>query len=171
MPESTASDKLFKTLNFWQLLVAVVVCEAAGIIGSVFTFSSIPTWYAALNKPFFSPPNWIFGPVWIALYFLMGVSLYIIWRSVKTLHPEDRKKGLQYFFAQLLLNTLWSIVFFGIHAIFWALLIIIALWILIFLTIVSFVKVNKTAAILLYPYIAWVSFAAILNFAISFLNT
>lgn len=149
-----------------KILIAIAVCQLAGAIGSLFTFSAIPNWYAALNKPFFSPPNYVFGPVWTLLYFLMGVSLYLIWVSKN----NHRKKALKIFFIQLTLNALWSIIFFGLKSPLLALLDIIALWISIILTIKAFSKISSAAAGLLIPYIAWVSFASLLNLFIVILN-
>ena len=157
-----------KLNNFLKLVIAIVVSELAGVIGSVFTISSIPTWYSTLQKPSFSPPNWIFGPAWTTLYFFMGVAAFLVWR-----HGVERKEvktALAIFGGQLALNTLWSIIFFGLHNPFWAFVEIIILWLAILLTIVSFYKVSKTAAYLLLPYILWVSFASVLNFSILVLN-
>lgn len=144
-----------------KLLLAVGVCLGAGIVGSAFTFDSIPTWYATLNKPFFSPPNWIFGPVWTTLYILMGISLYLVWK---------KRPIPMVFWVQLTLNAVWSIFFFGLKNPKLAFVDVIALWIGIFLTIKAFYKINKPAGNLLLPYIAWVSFASLLNLAIIILN-
>jgi len=138
------------------------LCESAGIVSSIFTFNAVATWYLTLEKPFFNPPSWIFGPVWITLYFLMGVSLFLVWGK--------KKSDLKWFWIQLVLNSLWSIVFFGLRSPALAFVIIILLWISIFLTIKSFMKVNKTSAYLLFPYLAWVSFATLLNLSIVVLN-
>lgn len=153
--------------NFLKLATSIIVCQLAGIIGSIFTISSIPTWYASLNKPFFNPPNWIFGPVWTILYLLMGVSLYLIWQQKKS---KKRTNALIVFASQLGLNTLWSIIFFGMQSPFLAFLVIVGLLIFIILTIIKFFPLSKTAAYLLIPYILWVSFASILNFSIVVLN-
>ena len=157
---------MFKIKNFSLLLFSILLCEGAGIIGSVFTISSIPTWYATLNKPFFSPPNYVFGPVWIALYALMGISLYLVLVS-----KIDRKDfAYKIFFTQLILNTLWSIIFFGMRDPMLAFIEIIILWICILYTIKSFNLISKLAAYLLYPYFIWVTFASVLNFSIWMLN-
>jgi translocator protein len=151
-----------------RLVACVLLCELAGVIGSAFTLSSIPTWYAGLNKPFFSPPNWVFGPVWITLYALMGVSLYIVWRMGLT---EKRvKDAAAAFLAQLILNTSWSIAFFGLKSPLAGLLVIIPLWSAIALSIVRFRRISLSAAALLIPYILWVSFAMLLNLSILALN-
>lgn len=148
--------------EFLRLIGFILLCQAAGIIGSIFTFNSVNTWYPTLEKPFFNPPSFVFGPVWTTLYFLMGISLFLVWGK--------KKIDLRWFWAQLSLNTIWSIIFFGLKNPLFALIIIIFLWISIFQTIKSFKKVNKKASYLLYPYIAWVSFAAILNLSIVLLN-
>ena len=97
-----------------KLLGAVIMCQLAGFIGSVFTFNSVNTWYLTLNKPFFNPPSWIFGPVWVSLYFLMGISLYLVWN--KGFKSKVSKSALSFFITQLVLNSLWSIIFFGLKS-------------------------------------------------------
>ncbi len=150
------------------IVIAVVICELAGFIGSIFTMPSIPGWYAGLAKPSFSPPNAIFGPVWITLYALMGIAAWLVYD--KGLKGADVKRALSIFTAQLIVNVLWSIMFFGAHHILGAFVIIVALWILIAATIQLFGKVSKPAAVLLVPYILWVSFAAVLNASLYVLN-
>lgn len=150
------------TIKIPKLIFSIGVCLGAGVLGSFFTVSSIATWYQTLNKPFFSPPNWIFGPVWTILYILMGISLYVIW---------TKKKVPSVFWIQLILNALWSIIFFGMGNFALALVDIVVLWIAIVLTIKVFYKINKLAGQLLVPYLAWVSFASILNLAIVLLNS
>jgi tryptophan-rich sensory protein len=148
--------------KYIKLLLAIIICEGAGLIGTIFTFNSVTTWYVTLNKPFFNPPSWIFGPVWTILYFLMGISLYLAWGT--------KKISLKWFWIQLVLNSLWSILFFGLKNPPLAFLGIILLWVAIFMTIKSFRKKNKTASKLLIPYLGWVSFASILNLFIILLN-
>lgn len=133
----------------------------AGIVGSFFTVKSVSGWYSTLNKPSFNPPNWLFGPVWVTLYTLMGVSLFLIWQQKE---KTDIKPALGIFAVQLILNTLWSVIFFGLHQPFFAFIEIIALWASILMTILVFHKVSGIAAYLLIPYFLWVSFAGILNF-------
>jgi translocator protein len=151
-------------------IVIFVLCISipflAGFIGSFFTMDAIPTWYAGLNKPDFNPPNWIFGPVWSLLYLLMGVSLYLIWNS----EDKSKKFAIWVFATQIILNTLWSILFFGMQNPLIAFIEIIILWIVIALNIFLFFKINKVAGILLVPYILWVSFASFLNYSIMILN-
>jgi len=153
--------------KYLKLLASVVLCEGAGIFGSLLTFSSITSWYINLNKPFFNPPNSIFGPVWTILYLLMGISLYLVWVSPKS---KFKKIGIKLFLAQLGLNVLWSLVFFGGKSPIGGLVVILPLAFLIYKTIKSFGNISKTSAILLYPYLAWVSFATILNLSIVILN-
>ncbi len=146
-----------------KLILSIVICQLAGVIGSVFTAKSVSTWYLTLNKPLFTPPGWLFGPVWISLYFLMGVALFLIWQ-------KKDKKALTFFSVQLVFNAFWSIAFFGLKSPLFGLIVIIILWILILLTIIKFFKISKSAGWLLIPYILWVSFASILNFALFLLN-
>lgn len=157
-----------KNIKFLPLSISLVLPFIAGGIGSYFTAPAITTWYATLEKPFFNPPNWIFGPVWTLLYIFMGISFYLVW-TTHTKKPE-RVFGIRLFMIQLAVNTLWSIIFFGLQSPSLALLVIIILWILIFLTIKNFLKISKPASWLLIPYLAWVSFAALLNIAITLLN-
>lgn len=152
--------------NFIKLLISIIVCQVAGVIGAIFTTPAISGWYKSLQKPFFNPPNWIFSPVWIFLFLLMGISLYLVWdRGVR-----ENKKAIIIFGVQLVLNIFWSIIFFGLKSPGFAFLEIIILWLAILTTIISFYKVSKTAGLLLIPYILWVSFALILNFFLWQLN-
>jgi len=146
-----------------KLLLFIAICEGAGLIGSVFTFPAISTWYKFLNKPSFSPPNFLFGPAWITLYFLMGISLYLIWR-------KKNKNALVFFWIHLFFNATWSVMFFGLRSPLLGLINILILWVLIVVVIHKFWKINKTAGILLLPYLAWVSFATYLNYSIWLLN-
>lgn len=149
-------------------IVFILICEAVGFLGSFFTAPAIPNWYAGLQKPSFSPPNWLFAPVWLILYALMGVAAYLVW-AVGMKKPKV-KLALVLFVVQLILNLLWSLFFFKMQAPFYALVEIIALWWLILLTMVNFLKVSKPAGWLLLPYLLWVSFATLLNFYIVKLN-
>ncbi len=154
--------------GYIKLLIAVFTCELIGIISTPFTIAAIPTWYATLSKPVFSPPNWIFGPVWTVLYALMGISLYLVW--MKSTKNKRVKQALALFAFQLLLNFLWSFLFFGLQNQLLGFIDIILLWIIIALTIRAFYSLSKPAAYLLFPYIIWVSFAFLLNLSIVFLN-
>lgn len=146
----------------------VILCESIGVIGSVFTASSIPTWYATLVKPELAPPNWIFGPVWTTLYALMGIAAFLVWRN--GWWNRNVKIALGVFVAQLLLNLLWSIIFFGLQAPLAAFIEIIILWCAIAATILAFARISKSAAWLLVPYLVWVSFAGYLNYMLWALN-
>ncbi len=157
------------TLNeILKLVVSIIICLLAGFLGSIFTAPSIPGWYVTLIKPSFTPPNWVFAPVWTGLYVLMGISAFLVWR--KGLDNRLVNSGLRVFILQLILNTLWSFLFFGLRSPLLGFLEIILLWICILLTILSFFRVSKAAAILLLPYILWTSFAAIFNFSLWRLN-
>jgi len=158
-------------INIKRILIfvfCILFCELAGILGSFFTTPAIPTWYATINKPAFTPPNWLFAPVWIALFALMGVALYLILTAEKS--TAYRKHAIFFFMVQLILNIAWSALFFGMQNPFCAFLEIIALWLAIAITMCLFWRVHKKATLLLSPYILWVSFAAILNFSVWRLN-
>ena len=153
-----------KINNFLKLVIAIIITELAGIIGSIFTVAAIPTWYAALSKPALNPPNWIFAPVWNTLFILMGIAAWLVWR--RGWDKKSVRTALTIFLVQLILNSLWSIIFFGLRnpgAAFWE---IIILWLAIIVTIIWFYKVSRAAAYLLIPYILWVSFAGYLNLSI-----
>jgi tryptophan-rich sensory protein len=150
------------------IFVAVLICELAGIAGSLFTAPAIAGWYAGLTKPAFNPPNWLFAPVWTSLYALMGLAAWLVYD--KGARRDDVKRALFVFVAQLILNVLWSIMFFGAHQILGAFVIIVALWTLILGMILRFLKISKAAAYLLVPYLLWVSFATVLNASLYVLN-
>lgn len=154
-------------IKLLKLLGLIAVCEGVGLLGSLFTIPSISTWYAHLNKPPFGPPNWVFGPVWTALYLLMGVALFLVLE-------KKLKKQIDYFVVlfliQLFLNFLWSVIFFGLHLPLVAFLEIVLLWLSILLLIINFWKFSKLASLILTPYLCWVSFASILNLVIVILN-
>ena len=152
----------------FKLIIAIVVCQLAGVIGSIFTVSAIPTWYATLAKPALNPPSWVFGPVWTALYALMGIAAFLVWNQ--GWGRKDVRRALTVFGIQLVLNALWSIIFFGLHSPGWAFADIIALWLAIVWTMVLFYRISKPAMWLLVPYILWVSFATYLNYSIYVLN-
>ena len=154
--------------NFFKLIVSILLPFIAGGIGSFFTMPNIPTWYATLNRPSLSPPNWIFGPVWTILYIIIGISLFLVWRN--GLDKKGAKIALVIFLVQLVLNSLWSILFFGLQNPLFAFIEIIFLWIFILLMIISFYRISKVAGLILIPYILWVSFAGYLNFMIWILN-
>ena len=159
---------VLKLNEILKLVVSIIVCQLAGIIGAFFTTPAIPSWYAALNKPSFTPPDWVFGPVWITLYFLMGIAAFILWR--RGLDKEGVKPALVIFLVQLVLNALWSVVFFGLRSPMAGAVVIFVLWVAILLTILRFFRLSIVAGSLLLPYILWVSFAAVLNMSIWILN-
>ncbi len=152
-----------------KLVLCIIGCELVGIAGTPFTINTIPTWYASLNKPIFSPPNWIFGPVWTILYFMMGVSLYLVLK--KGWQKKEIKHAVAFFLIQLALNFIWTPIFFGLRSPLWGLVTIVTLWTYIALTMKNFYPISKTAFYLLIPYLLWVSFATALNASILFLNT
>lgn len=154
--------------DFIKLILAVVVCEAAGVVGSVFTAPSIPTWYAGLVKPAIAPPSWVFAPVWTLLFALMGIAAFLVWRE--GWKWRSVKIALAIFTGQLALNTLWSILFFGLRNPGLAYAEIILLWLAILVTIAVFHRISRAAAWLLVPYILWVTFASYLNFLLWRLN-
>ncbi len=151
-----------------KLLASLAVVLAAGGIGSLATTSAIPTWYRSLTKPSFNPPDWLFGPAWTLLYLLMAVAAWLVWKQ--GIGAAGVKLALGAFVLQLVLNSLWSVFFFGMRSPLAGLVDIIVLWMAIVATIVLFFRVSIPAGILLLPYLAWVSFAAVLNAAIVRLN-
>lgn len=155
-----------------KLVVSILGCQLVGIAGTPFTLSSIPDWYMGLTKPWFAPPNWLFGPAWTLLYFLMGVAVYLIWtqKPAKKAALNRVKLALKWFLIQLILNGIWSPIFFGLRSPELGLLIIVVMWLAIAATIKQFFGVSRTAGYLLLPYLAWVSFATVLNFSIVVLN-
>jgi len=156
------------TIKFIKLTASIAICLTAGFVGSIFTTPAIDSWYATINKPSFNPPNWIFAPVWTTLFILMGISLYLIMQQSSA--GKNIKKSLYLFFGQLLLNIIWSVIFFGFKNPALALIEIIILLAVIILTTKEFKKINPLASWLFWPYICWVGFALILNFSIWFLN-
>jgi benzodiazapine receptor len=150
-----------------KLFLSLGLVMGLGVLGSLFTTPEIGGWYATLKKPSFNPPNSIFAPVWSTLYGLMGISLFLVWKQPASVL---RNTALWFFAWQFAFNFCWSIIFFRLHAIGWALVEIVLLWLLILATIVVFIKVSRVAAILLVPYLAWVSFAAVLTAFIWRLN-
>lgn len=151
-----------------KLLFSILICQVVGVIGSIFTSSSISTWYPKLVKPAFTPPSWVFAPVWITLYFLMGLSLFLL--MVKWKENGRVKITLYFFAAQLFLNGAWSYLFFGLRNPLYGLIGIILLWVMILLTIITAFNISRFAAMMLIPYLAWVTIATLLNFYIWRLN-
>ncbi len=160
-------EKNMARFNIAKLITSLLLTLGLGTLSSIFTASEITTWYAALIKPSFNPPNFLFAPVWIILYTLMAISFYLIWDNEPS---PKRDKALRLFITQMVFNILWSFIFFKLHEIFIALLDIVLMWLFIVFTMVSFYKINPKASLLLVPYIIWVSYATLLNFAIWNLN-
>jgi translocator protein len=158
-----------KKKNFLLLTLSLFIVVVVNLIGALATRPSIANWYESLIKPSFNPPNWIFMPVWTFLYLLIALSLFLV---LKTKKDKDISKKTAYwvFGTQLSLNSLWSVLFFGLHLPLIALVDLIVLWILIIFTIIKFSEINRQSAWLLVPYLIWVGFAGVLNFAIYYLN-
>ena len=154
--------------NVIKFLVSIIACFAAGGIGTLFTFKAIPTWYAGLKKPPYTPPNWVFGPVWTILYVLMGISVFLVWQ--KGLTTSGVTLAFILFWVQLVINALWSIIFFGIKSKGGGVITIIVLWFLILATMVASFPVSNWAGVILIPYIVWVSIASYLNIGVWSLN-
>jgi len=152
-----------------SLGVAIIICEAAGALGALFTSTSVTGWYVTLVRPALAPPPWIFGPVWTTLYLLMGVAVWLVWHSTSVAR-EERRRALWLFALQFGLNAVWSPIFFGAHALGWALIEIALLWLAIVATIRAFARVSRAAAWLMAPYLAWVTFATYLTYALWLLN-
>ena len=155
--------------NIVKFVVCLLVCFGVSIGGALFVNSdSLEGWYAQLEKPAFTPPDWLFAPVWTVLYFLMAVSAFLVWK--KGLSLPHVKFALAFFLLQLVLNAAWTPLFFGLHLIGWSLADIIALLVAIIATIIAFQRVSKALAALLIPYLLWTAFATILNARLYQLN-
>jgi translocator protein len=157
-----------KKNDFFKLIASILLPLSIGSIAGIFTSKAIPVWYAALNKPSFSPPNWLFGSVWTTLYILMGISLYLIWKQDKS---KERDLTILSFIIQLTLNFAWSFIFFYFNRIGLALVEIILLWLGIIVMLIQFYKIKPVAAYINIPYLLWVSYATILNASYYFLNS
>jgi benzodiazapine receptor len=155
-------------MKILKIVLVVAICVAIGYLSEMVTRDSITTWYPTLKKPVFNPPNWIFAPVWTLLYIMMGIAAGLIWTS--DAEEKTVKKALGFFAIQFGLNALWSHLFFGLHNPLLALVEILLLWLMILETYNQFKKIDKLASYLLIPYLAWVSFATILNASIWWLN-
>lgn len=151
-----------------RLAASIVIVFIAGAIGTVATLSQIPTWYATLAKPVWAPPNWLFGPVWTTLYVLIGIALFLVWREGTD--RRDVRAALGIFAVQLVLNILWSVVFFSYHSLLGGFIVIFILWIAILANIIAFYIISKPAGLILIPYIVWVSIASYLNYTVYILN-
>lgn len=152
--------------NWVKLLISIAVPQVVAATAAYFTVAGIGSWYQTIQRPTWNPPNWLFGPVWTMLYLLMGIALYLVWKT----NVSNKRSAILLWCLQLAANFLWSILFFGQHQIGGALIDLAVLWLLILLTIFAFARINKVAAWLLVPYISWVTFAGILNYTIWLLN-
>jgi translocator protein len=153
--------------QIFKLIASLLLPLIIGAVAGIFTSKAIPVWYAALNRPSFSPPNWVFGPVWTTLYILMGFSLFLIWNQDKS---KERNLAILTFIIQLVLNFAWSFIFFYFNRIGLALVEIILLWVSIIVMLIQFYKIKPVAAYINIPYLLWVSFASILNASYYLLN-
>lgn len=151
---------------YFKIFICIAICLTLGLLSGFSTVDEIANWYRFIYKPSWNPPNWIFGPMWTTLYILMGIAVALIWQS----SHQPKKRAIILFIIQFIFNLAWSFIFFNLHAIGWALAEILMMLLFIMLTIVSFYKINKTAAFLLIPYLLWVSFATVLNGSIWYLN-
>jgi tryptophan-rich sensory protein len=153
-------------LTYLKLIISVAIPLVAGFAGSLFTSQSLEDWYPALRKPFFTPPNWLFFPVWTTLFVLMGIACYLVWQR----NFAGHRVVLYLYCLQLVANVMWSWFFFGLRRPEWALVDILVLWVLILACIVSFYRISHLAGYLLLPYLGWVSLASFLNYFIVRLN-
>lgn len=154
--------------QFGQAALFVVGCELVGIVGAATTATGDSSWYGALEKPPFNPPGWVFGPVWTVLYAMMGLAAYLVWRE-----GTDRREvrtALGLFVAQLVLNGIWTPVFFGAESIVGGAIVIVLLLVVLALTVRAFFRISRTAGWLLVPYLLWAGFATLLNLSIWVLN-
>lgn len=152
-----------------RMLVFTVICLAVGYLAGLMTRQGVNTWYMTIKKPFFTPPNRVFFPVWTALYILMGAAAGLVWSCVE-FKPTEVKRALRFFFLQLLLNAVWSYLFFCLLNPLLALIEIILLWLIVYETYLKFRTINRVAGWLFLPYLGWVAFAAVLNGSIWWLN-
>jgi len=151
--------------------IAIIACEVVGASGGVFTVMGLESWYPSLTKPSVAPPNWIFAPVWTTLFALMGVAVWLVWRELTGPQAPAARLALWVFAGHFIVNLAWSAVFFGAQSLAGGFAVIVLLWLAILATIWAFARVDRRAALLLLPYLAWVSFAGYLNYAIWVLNT
>ncbi|WP_336001506.1 TspO/MBR family protein [Halorientalis halophila] len=151
-----------------SLALAVLASELVGALGNLISLGGVTTWYPTLTKPGFTPPGWVFGPVWVTLFALMGAAAWLVWRT--GLDERRVRLALALFAGQFALNVAWSGAFFGLRSPVAGLVVIALLWLAIVATVWAFARVDRRAALLLVPYLAWVSFAALLNYELWRLN-
>lgn len=157
----------FHSMQYKKLIVSILVPLIFGFIGSIFTSSSVDTWYMSINKPSFNPPNWLFAPVWTLLFVLIGISFYLVWSKD---FENNKSLALPIYGSNLILNLLWSLLFFGLKSPYLAFIEIIILWFVILGNIIVFYRISKASGLMLIPYLLWVSFASVLNYYIYILN-
>lgn len=162
MAESKSS---FSPLRF---VASIAITEGAGGIGSLLTYESIPTWYSGLVKSPITPPNWLFAPMWVTLFFLMAVALYLVWTGKDNGY---KRLAASLFAVQIVLNVLWSFLFFYLHSLIFGAIEIIFLWFFIVATVIEFRPISRTSSYLLFPYLAWVTAATLLNISILWVNS
>ncbi|HML06006.1 MAG TPA: TspO/MBR family protein [Methanobacterium sp.] len=160
--ENSKKDDIIK------LVISILIPLIAGFIGSIATFDGITNFFNVLNKPVWTPPSWAFAPIWTTLFILMGIALFLVWR--KGFERRDVKIAMAIFGVQIILNILWSVIFFGLRSITGGLIEIIILWIAILVNIVVFYRISKAAGLLLVPYIIWVTIASYLTYTVYILN-
>lgn len=148
-----------------RLLASIAFCHLAGVVGALFTVTGPGTWYSSLVKPSFTPPNGVFAPVWLSLYTLIGIAFFLVWQA-----GDKAREARLVFFSQLVLNAAWPFFFFELRSPLAGLAVILLLWWVILVALIKFFRVSRPAGYLMVPYISWVSFAAVLNAAIFFLN-
>ncbi|MDD1719930.1 MAG: tryptophan-rich sensory protein [Methanoregulaceae archaeon] len=151
-----------------RLIASIALCGLAAALGSLVTITGPGSWYIQIAKPFFTPPGWVFGPVWTTLYILMAIALYLVW--MEGFDRKDVRIAISLFLVQLVLNVLWSYLFFGMQSPLLGFIEIVILWIAILVTIIAFWRIRRLAAILLIPYLCWVTIATALTWSIFVLN-
>jgi len=158
----------FRLKEVPMLVGSILIPLVIGYLGAIVTLPQISSWYSTLSKPWWSPPNWLFGPIWTTLYVLMGIALFLVWRE--GIHRRDVRFAILIFGVQLVLSLIWSVVFFSLHALFGSFAIVMLLWLAILANIIAFLIISKWAGFLLVPYIIWVSIASYLNYSVYLLN-
>lgn len=161
-------NNTIQKLSIWKLIISIAICEFTGIMSSLLSSALMNPWFSSLNKPSWNPPSNVFGPVWIVLYLLMGISLWLVWKSNKL--TNEKEIAITFFIIQLFLNFWWSLLFFKFHLPALAFVDIVLLLILITITIIHFFPISRIAAYILIPYVLWVGFATVLNYSIWILN-
>ena len=165
--EAGLKDRLTSAPKWTKLVLSLLLTLSVGAISGWITMDQVNNWYFTIQKPSFTPPNGVFGPVWTVLYVLIGYSFYRIWKKPLS---EERNAAIFLFLLQLMFNFLWTVLFFEFHQVGWAMICMVVLWLFILLTIFDFDDISKTAAWTMVPYICWVTFTGLLNFYIWKMN-